>query len=109
MSVNYITDDVKAVIGAETELVVATHPVEASEVRRFHHATMDAARRYWDADWAAASRYGGVVAPPAFPTHAFRRKPDSPDRWTRWTSPISTASAAASTACPRSTCRCPAW
>lgn len=79
MSANYITDAVKAVIGAETDLVKATHPIEASEVRRFHHATMDAARRYWDADWAAASRYGAVVAPPALPTHAFRRPPDSPD------------------------------
>lgn len=79
MGVNYITDAVKAVIGAETDLVEATHPIEASEVRRFHHATMDQARRYWDAEWAEASRYGGVVAPPAFPTHAFRRKPDSPD------------------------------
>ena len=79
MGVNYITDAVKAVIGAETERVEATHPIEASEVRRFHHATMDPAPRYWDTDWAEASRYGGVVAPPAFPTHAFRRKPDSPD------------------------------
>ncbi len=79
MSINYITDEVRAVIGAETERVEATHPVEASEVRRFHHATIDPSPRYWDAEWAAGSRYGGVVAPPAFPTHAFRRKPDSPD------------------------------
>ncbi len=79
MSINYITDEVRAVIGAETERVEATHPVEASEVRRFHQATMDQAPRYWDAEWAAGSRYGAVVAPPAFATHAFRRKPDSPD------------------------------
>jgi hypothetical protein len=79
MSVNYITDEVKSVIGAETPLVEAIHPIEAGEVRRFHHATMDQAPRYFDADWAASSRYGAVVAPPAFPTHAFRRVPNSPD------------------------------
>ena len=45
MSVNYITDEVKAVIGAESEPMEAYHPVEPSEVRRFHHATMDPARR----------------------------------------------------------------
>ena len=63
MSVNYITDEVKAVIGAESEPMEAYHPVEPSEVRRFHHATMDPARRYWDAEWAKRSRYGGLVAP----------------------------------------------
>lgn len=77
--VNYITDEVTAIIGAETELVEATHPVEASEVRRFHHATMDPAPRYWDHDWAKSSRYGNVVAPPAFPAHAFRRPPNGED------------------------------
>ena len=79
MSVNYITDEVKAVIGVESEPVEASHPVEPSEVRRFHHATMDPAPRYWDQDWARKSRYGGVVAPPAFPVHAFRRPARAPD------------------------------
>ena len=79
MSQNYITDEVKAVIGAETDQVPSTHPVEASEVRRFHHATLDSAPRYWDEEWAADSRYGAVVAPPAFPVHAFRRQPSEPD------------------------------
>lgn len=75
MGVNYITDAVKAVIGATTDAVEATHPVEAGEVRRFHHATMDPAPRYWE----PSSRYGGVVAPPAFPVHMFRRPPDAAD------------------------------
>jgi acyl dehydratase len=79
MSVNYITDEVKAVIGAESEPIEACHPVDASEVRRFHHAVMDPAPRYWDKDWAGKSRYGGVVAPPAFPVHAFRRTPEAAD------------------------------
>ena len=38
---------------------------------------MDPARRYWDKAWAGASRYGGIVAPPAFPVHAFRRPSSS--------------------------------
>ena len=57
MSNEYITGKVKAIIGAQTDWVTSTHPVEASEVRRFHHATMDDARRYWDEDWTATSRY----------------------------------------------------
>ena len=40
---------------------------------------MDPARRYWDEEWAKTSRYGGAVAPPAFPPLAFRRTPDEPD------------------------------
>ncbi len=79
MSVNYVTDKVKAAIGAESKPVEAFHPVEPSEVRRFHHATMDRAPRYWDRAWAKKSRYGDLVAPPAFPVHAFRRPPDAPD------------------------------
>jgi acyl dehydratase len=76
---NYITDQVKALIGAETSFSEAPHPVESSEVRRFHQATMDDAPRYWDADWAAKSRYGGLVAPAAFPALAFRRAVNTPD------------------------------
>jgi hypothetical protein len=79
MRVNYITDDVKAVIGARNGPVLAHHPVEASEVRRFFQAIMDPAPRYWDEAWAETSRYGGLVAPPAFPPFAFRRAPTEPD------------------------------
>ena len=73
MTVNYITEEVAAVIGAETEATEATHRVEASEVRRFCHAIMDASPDYWDPGSTAAEQRGGVVTPPAFPTHMFRR------------------------------------
>ena len=76
MSHNYITDEVRAIIGARSEWVDACHPVQESEIRRFFQATMDPNPRYWDVQWAAASRYGKPVAPPAFPVHAFRRSPD---------------------------------
>src|SRR5271166_4791081 len=79
MPVNHITDEVKAVIGAHNGPVMAYHPVEASEVRRFHQAIMDPSPRYWDEAWAKTSRYGGLVAPPAFPPLAFRRAPNDPD------------------------------
>lgn len=79
MRVNYITDEVKAVIGTHNGPILAYHPVEASEVRRFFQAIMDPAPRYWDEGWAAGSRYGGLVAPPAYPPHHFRRPPTDPD------------------------------
>jgi len=47
VSTNYITDEVTALIGMESAPVEATHPVEASEVRRFQQATMDDTARYW--------------------------------------------------------------
>jgi acyl dehydratase len=87
MRENYITDEVKAVIGARNGPVLAYHPVEASEVRRFHQATMDPSPRYWDETWAKSSRYGGLVAPPAFPPFAFRRAPTEPDPLGRMTEP----------------------
>jgi len=67
MNTNYITDEVRSLIGMESAPVEATHPVEASETRRFHQATMDEAPRHWDANWARQSRYGTLVAPPRVP------------------------------------------
>ena len=79
MRINHITDDVKAMIGTHNGPILAWHPVEASEVRRFFQAIMDPSPRYWDAAWAAGSRYDGLVAPPAYPPHHFRRPPTDPD------------------------------
>ena len=76
---NYLTPSILALIGREAPPIEATHAVEASEVRRFHHATMDPAPRYWDAASAGARRCGGVVAPPGFPVHALRRGPATAD------------------------------
>jgi hypothetical protein len=74
---DYITAEVKAIIGAEAPLVTARHPVESSEVRRFHQALADNAPRFWDPE--ASKRYGGPVAPMGFPVHAFRRTEEEPD------------------------------
>lgn len=74
---DYITPQVRALIGAEAPPLVAHHPVEPSEVRRFHQALMDDAPRFRDP--AAATRYGGTVAPMGFPVHAVRRTEAEPD------------------------------
>ena len=87
MHVDYITEEVRAVIGAHNGPDLAYHPVEASEVRRFFQATMDPAPRYWDEAWAKSSRYGGLVAPAAFPPLAFRRAPTDPDPLDRMSEP----------------------
>jgi N-terminal half of MaoC dehydratase len=75
MSHDYITAEVRAIIGARSEWESTCHPVQESEVRRFFQATMDPHPRYWNEEWAAGSRYGKPVAPPAFPVHAMRRPP----------------------------------
>jgi acyl dehydratase len=76
---NYITDDVKQLIGRETDWVEACDAVERGAIRRFHQAVMDDDPIFWKDAEAAATRYGGVVAPPLFPLHAFRRPSWAPD------------------------------
>ena len=78
-AVNYLTDEVKALIGYETEWFEACDPVERGAIRRFTQAVIDSDPVYWNDGEAAATRYGGVVAPPLFPLHAFRRRPGTPD------------------------------
>jgi acyl dehydratase len=76
MKHDYITSEVRAIIGAQSDWVEACNPVQETEIRRFFQATMDPKPRYWDESWAAESRYGKPVAPAAFAVHAFRRAAD---------------------------------
>jgi acyl dehydratase len=76
---SYITDEVKQLIGGETDWVEACETVERGAIRRFHQAVMDDDPIYWKDTAAAATRYGGVVAPALFPLHAFRRPSGAPD------------------------------
>ena len=71
-----LTDAQRALIGKRSPRTEATHAVEASEVRRFLQATMNSLPVY---DPSGSDRYGGPVAPPAFPVHAFRPDPGRPD------------------------------
>lgn len=79
MSTQYVTDEIKALIGASVGPTATYHVVEESEVRRFSQATMDSAPRYFDREYATSSRYGGLVAPAAYAVNAFRRTPQEPD------------------------------
>lgn len=76
---NLITDEVRALIGVESEWQEAWDSVQPSEIRRFAHAIMDPDPAYWDEQAAPASKFGSVVAPPLFPAHAFRRAAGDPD------------------------------
>ncbi len=76
---NYLTDEVLALIGVESEPIHAYDAVEHGAIRRHCQAIMDDDPMYWDDEQAANGRYGGVVAPPLFPLHAIRRPPGTPD------------------------------
>jgi len=54
-------------------------PLEADGLRRFVQAIMDPDPAYYDADAAASSKPGEIVAPPLYPLHAFRRPLGTPD------------------------------
>ncbi|HEY4253676.1 MAG TPA: MaoC family dehydratase N-terminal domain-containing protein [Roseomonas sp.] len=59
-----VTEAARSLIGLRSDWVEATHPVEASELRRFAQATMDTNPRH------------RMAAPLAFAVHAFRRPAD---------------------------------
>ena len=79
MTVDYITDEVRALIGAESGVQVAPDPVERGAIRRMAHAIIDPDPVFRDDALAAQTRYASVVAPPLFPVHMFQREADSPD------------------------------
>jgi len=77
-----VTDAARALIGLRSDWVEATHPVEASELRRFVQATMDTNPRHRPGDAGssgAAGRHASPVAPLGFPVHAYRRA--AADSW----------------------------
>jgi hypothetical protein len=70
---DYITDEVRAMIGFETDFEDACDPVEQGQIRRHVQAIMDRDPLYYDQAYAASTRFGGIVAPPLFPLHAVTR------------------------------------
>jgi acyl dehydratase len=66
-------------VGLEGPLLRAAIPLERDMLRRFTQAVMDADPLYHDEAAAAASRFGGLAAPPLYPVHAIRRAPGTPD------------------------------
>lgn len=74
-----VTDEIRALMGVESEPRTSPVPVSAEILRRFVHGAMEDNPVHWDHEAAATSKYGGVVATPLFPLHAFRRAPGDPD------------------------------
>lgn len=72
-------EDYSQYTGLTSELRVAHAPLEKDMVRRFVQAVMDDDPLYHDDAFAGSTRFGGVVAPPLYPVHAFRRRPGTPD------------------------------
>ncbi|ALV40018.1 hypothetical protein AU252_01580 [Pseudarthrobacter sulfonivorans] len=68
-----VDDEVLAMVGVKGSLRVAPLPLDASTLRRFVHGVMEGNPVHWDEASAQASRYGQVVAPPLWPSHAFVR------------------------------------
>jgi acyl dehydratase len=79
-----VTPAMKELVGRQTEPQTAATPVSDSELRRFLHATMETDPVHWSADEAEERPYGGVVAPPLYPVHAFRRAVGTPDPFGRF-------------------------
>jgi len=67
----------KQYVGMMSEQEVGCEPVERGAVRRYAQAIMDENPVY--SEPSAATRFGGAVAPPIFPTHMFRRPFGAPD------------------------------
>jgi hypothetical protein len=80
---NYITEEVKALIGKESEEMVACEAIERGSIRRFTQAIMDGDRLYWDDAYSGKTRFKKVVAPPLFPVHMFQRSAGAPDPLTQ--------------------------
>ena len=70
---SFLTDEVKALIGVETEWSRYSEPISGSEVRRFVHAIMDDNPLYYDEAYARSTKYGAPVCPPLYASFAFRR------------------------------------
>jgi N-terminal half of MaoC dehydratase len=63
-----ISDAMRAAVGSELSRAVS-YPVSASDIRRWAVAVYfpeEPPPRYWDAEAAARSRWGGIVAPEDF-------------------------------------------
>jgi len=75
---SFLTDEIRAYIGVETDLLPAFDPVERGAVRRFAQAIMDLDPAFMG-EGEAAARYGGPVAPPLFALTQHRPPFDAPD------------------------------
>jgi len=75
----YITPQMRAAVGKESNPSESTMEATESEHRRFIHAIMDDDPIYYDAEYAKGTRYGGIVCAPLFPSSMNRRLLGTPD------------------------------
>lgn len=73
-----LTDEVRAFIGRESEVVTAVDAVEPGAVRRYAQAIMADSDPDYAPD-ATGGKAGGPVAPPLYPAFMFRRPLGTPD------------------------------
>lgn len=73
------SEDYSRYIGMTSEPSLCHAPLESDTLRRFVQAVMDDDPLYFDEGYASQTRHGGIVAPPLYPVHAFKRLPGSPD------------------------------
>ncbi|HEY49690.1 MAG TPA: hypothetical protein G4O13_06565 [Dehalococcoidia bacterium] len=77
-----VTDDMRKHIGARLFADFPAEEVTMWGIRRFLEATTDENPLWQDEDYARKTRWGGIIAPPAFleafnpANHAFRKYPD---------------------------------
>lgn len=66
-------------IGTPGPLVVANGPIGRDDLRRFVQGVMEDDPIHWSDEAARDRGFDGVVAPPLYPLHAFRRADGTPD------------------------------
>jgi acyl dehydratase len=69
----FITEEVRALIGAESDPLTCPWPLERDTLRRFVQAVMESNPIHWSDEVAAQTRYGELVAVPLFPAHVHQR------------------------------------
>ena len=68
MATTHITDDMRSAIGRELARMTS-YPITDSDIRRWAVAVYypeEPPRLFWDAEYAARTPYGGIVAPEEF-------------------------------------------
>ena len=75
-----LTPEVKAMIGVSGEVVEAWGVVDPEYLRRFTQALMDPDPRYWDQEFAGATKFGEIITPPIMVSYMGNRvRPDQDD------------------------------
>jgi hypothetical protein len=83
---SYITDEMRAILDKPMSRLTS-YPIAASDIRKWAIAVYYPEippRLFWDEDYAATSRFGGIVAPEEFNPFAWMTR----DPWA--TRPLST-------------------